>query len=68
MGTFDFLAPIAYINTIYDMYLYVQFVSFLTSYFDDPWTIPSSTMSYEGESHIRMAMPLSAVEIAYHAI
>jgi hypothetical protein len=39
-----------------------------TSYFNDPQTLPSSNSSIEGQSHDGMAMPLSAIEIAYQAI
>jgi hypothetical protein len=69
MGTFNFSAPISYINVVSDeSSSSLRFVSFLTSYFDDPWTLPSPATSYEGHSYIGMAMPLSAVEIAYQAI
>jgi hypothetical protein len=69
MGTFNFLAPISYINAISgESSSSLRSVSFRTSYFDDPWTLPSPTMSYEGQSHIRMEMSLSAAEIAYQAI
>jgi hypothetical protein len=69
MGTFNFSAPISYINSISsESSSSLRFVSFHTSYFDDPWTLPSSTMSYEGQSHIRMEILLSTAEIAYQAI
>jgi hypothetical protein len=45
-----------------------RFVPFLTFYFNDPWTLPSSTSSCEGQSHTRMAMPLSTMEIAYQVV
>jgi hypothetical protein len=35
---------------------------------DDLWTLPSPTLSCEGQSHVRMAMPLSLAEIMYQAI
>jgi hypothetical protein len=38
------------------------------SYFNDLWTLPSPTSSCEGQSHAGMAMPLSAIEIAYQVI
>jgi hypothetical protein len=46
----------------------MRFVSFHTSYFNDPWTLPSLTASCEGQSHTGMAMPLSTVEIAYQVV
>jgi hypothetical protein len=68
MGTFDFVAPI---HHIFDMYnrssLSMRFVPFRTSYFNDPWILPSLTMSYEGQSHIGMEMPLSVMGVAYQA-
>jgi hypothetical protein len=46
----------------------MRFVPLCTSYFNDPWTLPSLTMSYEGQSHIGMAMPLSTTEFVYQYI
>jgi hypothetical protein len=46
----------------------LRFIPFCTSYFNDPWTLPSPAMSYEGHSHIGMEMSLSIVEIVYQAI
>jgi hypothetical protein len=43
-------------------------VPFCTLYFNDPWTLPSLTMSCEGQSHIGMEIPLSVVEIVYQAV
>jgi hypothetical protein len=44
MGTFNFLIPILYINSISDeSSSSLRYVSFHTSYFDDTWTLPSST-------------------------
>jgi hypothetical protein len=40
-------------------------IPFRTSYLSDPWTLPSPTSSSEGQLHVFMAMPLSAVEIVY---
>jgi hypothetical protein len=60
MGTFDFMAPISYINVVSgESSSSMRSVPFCTSYFNDPWTLPSLTMSYKGHSHIRMEMPLS---------
>jgi hypothetical protein len=43
-------------------------IPFRTSHFSDPWTLPSPTLSIEGQSHASMAMPLLAVDIVYQAI
>jgi hypothetical protein len=69
MGTFYFVTPISYINSISNESLSsMRFIPFRTSYFNDPWTLPSSIMSYEGHSHIRMEIPLSTVEVVYQVI
>jgi hypothetical protein len=69
MGTFDIMEMIAYINSISgENSSSMRSVPFCTSYFNDPWTLPSPTMSYEGHSHIRMAMPFSTVEFVYQDI
>jgi hypothetical protein len=46
----------------------MRFVPFHTSYFNDPWTLPSSTASCEGQSHIVMAMPLLTTKIVYQVV
>jgi hypothetical protein len=43
-------------------------IPFRTSYFSDLWTLPSPTSSCEGQLHAGMAMPLSAIEIAYQVV
>jgi hypothetical protein len=69
MGTFNFLAPISYINIIFsESSSSLRYVPFHTSHFDDPWTLPSLNRYYEGQSHIGRAMSLSTIEIAYMAI
>jgi hypothetical protein len=69
MGTLDFIAPI---HRIYAMSSSsassMRSVPFHTSYFNYPWTLPSSTMFCEGQSHIGMAMPLSATKIVYQVV
>jgi hypothetical protein len=66
MATFDFMEPIHHISSLsIRSSSSIGSVPFHTSYFKDPWTLPSPTMSYEGHSHIGMAMPLSTTEIAY---
>jgi hypothetical protein len=69
MGIFDFMEPIHHIHAISREYLLsMRSIPLCTSYFNDPWTLPSPTMSYEGQSHIRMAMPLSTTKVVYHDI
>jgi hypothetical protein len=69
MGTFDFMAPIHHIYAISSKSTSsMRFVPFRTSYFNDPWTLPSPTMSFEGQSHIGMEIPLSVVGRTYQAI
>jgi hypothetical protein len=45
-----------------------QVASFRTSYFNDPWILPSSLTSMEGIRHPRMAIPLSPIEFAYSIV
>jgi hypothetical protein len=69
MGTFNFMALIHHIYAMSSRYTSsTRVVPFHTSYFNDPWALPSSTTSCEGQPHTRMAMPLSAVEIAYQVV
>ena len=46
----------------------MRLVPFRTSYFNDPWTLPSPTMSYEGQFHIGMEIPLLAAKVGYQSI
>jgi hypothetical protein len=66
MGTFDFVAPIHHIYAMSSRSsLSIRYVPFCTSYFNNPWTLPSSNISFEGQSHIEMEILLSVAEIAY---
>jgi hypothetical protein len=66
MVTFDFVAPIHHIYAMSSRSaLSMRSIPFRTSYFNDPWTLPSLTMSCEGKSHIGMEIPMLVVEIAY---
>jgi hypothetical protein len=63
------MAPIHHIHVISSESLsLMSSVPFFTSYFNDPWTLPSLTMSYEVNSHIGMEMTLSAKEIVYQYV
>jgi hypothetical protein len=69
MGSFDFMTSIHHIHAISSESLSsMRSIPFLTLYFNDPWMLPSLTMLYEGQSHIGMAMPLSATEVVYQSI
>jgi hypothetical protein len=66
MGTFDFIAPIHHIYAMSSRSASsLRYVPFNTSYFNDPWTLPSPNMYCEGQSHIGMEIPLSTVQIVY---
>jgi hypothetical protein len=69
MGSFDFVAPIHHIHAISSRYsLPMRSIHFRTSYFNDPWTLTSLTMSCKGQSHIGMEIPLSLTEVPYQDI
>jgi hypothetical protein len=69
MGTFDFSAPNHQVYAISSRSVSTgRSIPFRTSYFYDLWTLPSLTLSCEGQSHAGMAMPLSTVEITYQDI
>jgi hypothetical protein len=66
MGTFDFVAPIHHIYAMSSRSSSsMRSVPFHASYFNDPWTLLSLTMSCEGQSHIGMEMPLLATKMTY---
>jgi hypothetical protein len=49
MSSFDFMAPIHHIHAISsESSLSMRSIPFHSSYFNDPWTLPSPNMSYEG--------------------
>jgi hypothetical protein len=69
MGTFDFSAPNHQVYAMSSRTVSTgRFIAFCTSYFDDLWTLPSPTLSWEGHSHAGMAMSLSTTEIVYQAV
>jgi hypothetical protein len=69
MGTFNFSTLIHHIYAMSSTPTLVErSIPFRTSYFSDPWSLPSPTSSIEGQLHAGMVMPLSAIEISYHAI
>jgi hypothetical protein len=69
MGTFIFMAPVHHIYAMSNRPMSsMSYVPFCTSYFNDPWTLPSLTASCEGQSHTGMDMPLSVVEMVYQDV
>jgi hypothetical protein len=69
MGTFDFLKLIHHVYAMTSRPASTwRSIPFRTSYFSDPWTLPSPTSSGEGQFHVGMAMPLSTTKIAYQAV
>ena len=69
MGTFNFMALIHHVYAMSNRPVSIgRSIPFHTSYFSDPWTLPSPTSSCEGQLHAGMAMPLSTVEIVYQVV
>ena len=67
MGTFDYLPPQGNVKFILEHHKVdiFQVSSFCTTYFDDPWILPSPSAMMEGTGHPGMSMPLSIAEVAY---
>jgi hypothetical protein len=69
MGTFNFTALSHHVYAMSSRpFSRGRSIPFLTSYFSDPWTLPSPTLSREGQLHVGMAMPLLAAKIAYQVV
>jgi hypothetical protein len=69
LGTFDFMTPSHHIYTMSSRPVSTgRSIPFCTSYFSDPWTLPSPTSSCEGQFHAGMAMPLSTTETVYQVV
>jgi hypothetical protein len=69
MGTFNYLPPFGNIKLILatpdqPRAEIFQILSFRTTYFHDPWTLPSPWASMEGTGNYGMAMPLFMPEVA----
>jgi hypothetical protein len=70
MGTFDYLPPpddIKFVSNQPTVEIF-QVSLFRTTYFHDPWTLPSPSRMMEGTEHHGMAMPLSTKEVAYSIV
>ena len=69
MGTFNFVAPSHHVYAMTSRPVSTErSIPFHTSYFSDPSTLPSPTLSCEGQLHVGMAMPLLAAEIVYQVV
>jgi hypothetical protein len=69
MGTFDFMASIHHIYVMSSRPISIgRSIHFHTFYFNNLWTLPSSTLSCEGQLHVGMAMPLSAAKILHQVV
>jgi hypothetical protein len=67
MGTFDHPSPHGDINFISNHHKVdiFQVSSFCTTYFEDPWILPSPSATIDETGHPGMSMPLSDDEVAY---
>jgi hypothetical protein len=60
MGTFDFTTPSHHVYAMSSRFVLTRrSVPFRTSYFSDPWNLPYSTSSCEGQSHTGIISPTS---------
>jgi hypothetical protein len=70
MGTFDYPPPqgvVKFISTHHKAEIF-HVSSFRTTYFHDPWTLPSPSNTMDATGHAGMSTPLSAAEVAYSLV
>ena len=70
MGTFDYPPPhddVEFISNHHKVEIF-QVSSFRTTYFKDPWILPSPSAMMDETGHSGMSMPLSATEVAYSLV
>jgi hypothetical protein len=70
MGTFDYSPPqsdIKFISNHHKVEIF-QVSSFCSTYFKDPWILPSPSATMDETGHPGMSMPLSATEVAYSLV
>jgi hypothetical protein len=70
MGTFDYPPPqgdVKFISTHHKAEIF-NVSSFRTTYFTDPWILPSPSDTMEATRHAGMSSPLSAAEVAYSMV
>jgi hypothetical protein len=73
IGTFDYpplTDNVHYMSAVPDQprAKIFQISSFRTTYFNDPWNLPSPSTTMEGIGHHGMDMPLSTEEVAYSTV
>jgi hypothetical protein len=70
MGTFDYPPPhndVKFISNHHKADIF-HISSFHTTYFEDPWILPSPSTTMDEIGHFGMSMPLSAAEVAYSLV
>jgi hypothetical protein len=70
MGTFDYPPPqgdIKFISNHHKVEIF-QVSSFCMTYFDDPWILPSPSITMDGTGHLGMSIPLSTAEVVYSLV
>jgi hypothetical protein len=70
MGTFDYPPPqgdVKFISTHHKAEIF-HVSSFRTTYFQDPWILPSPSDTMDATGHAGMSTPLSAAEVAYSLV
>jgi hypothetical protein len=70
MGTFDYPPPhgdIKFISNHHKVEIF-QVSSFRTTYFEDPWILPSPSATMDETEHLGMSMPLSTAKVAYSLV
>jgi hypothetical protein len=70
MGTFDYPPPqgdVKFISNHHKAEIF-HISSFRTTYFQDPWTLPSPSATMDEIGQAGMATPLSATEVAYSLV
>jgi hypothetical protein len=70
MGTFDYPPPqgdVKFVSTHHKAEIF-HVSSFRTTYFNDPWILPSPSDTMEATGHAGMSTPLSAAEVAYSLV
>jgi len=64
MGSFDFAAPSHHVYAMFNRLVSTgRSINFHSSYFSDPWTLPSSTSSCEGQPHTGIISPTSVSHV-----
>jgi hypothetical protein len=70
MGTFDYPPPqgdIKFISNHHKVDIF-QVSSFCTTYFDDPWILPSPSATMDEAGHPGMSMPFSTTKVEYSLV